>query len=298
MYIISPVCFGAYRGIQCRELILMFSIFMHLRVRKKARYQELLDREVAFLKMQETENLQSERNKCVEKLISLRQQMLLSHLQHLVIGQNCSGDPISKCQSENDSCSTPFAAQYAAQLSELVEDTKSFTFDSLLPGGAHADTHEMFAKMHEWDLVLSKRLMHTFGTKISTVLPSLAFEIEAGTDGIAHGRNNSAFCRLVMSAKQSSNNPDDATVQKMVLSGMCSFRFRPGSSRLLSMQWTTVDDHCFGGFLRSVALGPDAQRFQSSDTYERQTVHPSVVSLDHDRPNETNDTQEGPGMQI
>jgi hypothetical protein len=51
------------------------------RVRKKARYQELLDREELYLQQQEQEDIEFQKRNSIQTIISLRQDMLRDHIQ-------------------------------------------------------------------------------------------------------------------------------------------------------------------------------------------------------------------------
>ena len=252
------------------------------RIRKKARYQELLDREEIYLKMHEREVLQSERRDCVLKLIALRRRMLLDRMRHVQDAQQ---------SGERTYPSDHTHANIRMDLSELVLDAASFAFDSMLPGGASPDSEEAYAKMLEWDGALASRLMHFFSSQMSDIISSLSFDIESGVEGIAQSNSDLAFCHLTLEAKLPSVHNHDQVVTKLITSGICSFTFGVRSNRLVSMRWTALDDQCFGGFLRSVADESKGGNHPPFDPYRRQLIHPSVVSLDHIRSAETDEFQ-------
>ena len=231
--------------------------------------------------MHELEVLQSERRKCVLKLVALRRRMLLDHLRNV---------PDSRESGERTCTSMPTYADMRRDLSEFVLDASSFVFDSMLPGGASPDSEEALSKMLEWDGALASRLVHFFRNQIADVVSSLSFDIESGVEGIALSNSDLAFCRLELVAKVPSV-VQNQVARKLIMSGICSFTFGVGSSRLVSMGWTALDDRCFGGFIRSVADEPKCGSHPSFDPYRRQLVHPSVVSLDHIRSAETDDLQ-------
>lgn len=267
------------------------------RIRKKARYQELLDREEAYLKMHDLEILQDERKNCILDLISLRQKMLINHLRRLSDDHQSGGSPYRGPASHTESPSEDLP-KIRQGLSVLVVDISSFQFDSLLPGGASPDSEEALAKMLEWDEALASRFINAFASELSDILSSLNFEIESGVDGIAYSNSNLAFCRLELYAKVPSALNRDQTETQRILSGICAFRFGEESSRLISMQWTALDDQCFSGFLYATPTSVSSDTsIASTDRYKRQLVHPSVVSLDHVRNTETEESQ-GLGLSI
>jgi hypothetical protein len=268
-------------------------------MRKKARYQELLDREEAYLKMHNLENLKSARKDNILKFISLRRTMLLDRLRHRPASKNAGEDYFPPPLPENESHASGVADIFS-QFSELVDDASSFDFDCLLPGGASSDNDEALARMLEWDAALATRLVQVYGNHISDIPSSLTFEIESGANGIAQGNGDLAFCRLDLFLKplavDDGNNQADA---KLILSGICCFKFGSNSSnRMASMRWSALDDRCFGGGFICPKTGESIEADHSAfDPYKRQMIHPSVVSLDHIRSAEVDETQ-GPGMTL
>jgi len=230
--------------------------------------------------MHELEVLRSERRNCVLKLVALRQRMLLDHLRNV---------PDSRESGEQSCPSMQTYADMRRDLSEFVLDAPSFTFDSMLPGGASPDSDEALAKMLEWDGTLATLLVRFFSSQFADIVSSLSFDIESGVEGIALSNSDLAFCRLELVAKVPS--VQNQVVTKLIMSGICSFTFGVGSSRLVSMGWTAIDDRCFGGFVRSAADEPKGGTHPSFEPYRRQRVHPSVVSLDHIRSAETDELQ-------
>jgi hypothetical protein len=248
--------------------------------------------------MLELENHQSEKVGCILKLISLRRKMLLDHLQCVPDVQE-SDELASRSPLHHTESSASNVADSRQQLSELVLDVSSFEFDSLLPGGASADSDDAFAKMLEWDGDLASRLTHSFGSEISNFSSSLTFEIESGVDGIAQSNSDHAFCRLELFVILPSAQSRAHVATKSILSGICSFRFGAGSSRLVSMQWTALDDQSFGGFLSPMAGTSNSASHPPLEAYRRQLVHPSVVSLEHVRGAENDEIHcQGVGMSI
>lgn len=275
-----------------------------IRVRKKARYQELLDREERYLQLQEQEDLEDERRECIQDFFQMRQSMLLDQVQRLPDDQKLGGGSSQPNKPESSS----------SKLAELVDGTMPFEFDSFLPGGANADSDDAFAKMLEWDEALLRRMKSSFVESATTVFSTLTYEIESGPSSIALNKNDDAFCRvgLFVNILPSSSNAATTSNQasgkkKLVLSGICAFRFGPEqSSRLASLKWTTLqDESCSAGGVTppSWAGGEtDSNSSQPSrETLGSQLVHPSVVSLDHVRHSQhvdLDDSHGGPGMNI
>jgi len=267
------------------------------RIRKKARYQELLDREELYLQQQEQEDIEFQKRNVIEKIIALRQDMLRDHLQRQ------SGESSSSSRKRSLDAAiykTVYPHEhFRVMLAELVDPATAFEFDSLLPGDANADSDEAIFKMQEWDEALVDRVSCTFTNNFSEVLPSITYEIESGSDGIALNKNGDAFCRVeifvqVPSPSEGDPSPTVLSKKSMIMSGICLFRFGSKTNRLTSMRWTTLEDRCSSPC--SSVREKDSNR-PYPENLQSQLVHPSVVSLDHVKQNEGDDIH-GPGMNI
>lgn len=272
------------------------------RIRKKARYQELLDREELYLQQQEQEDIDVQKRNYIQRILSLRQDMLRDQVQRQARNQ-LSGETSSSSRTRSLDGTLYQAVfpyeRFRLMLAELIDPATSFEFDSLLPGDANADSDEAISKMLEWDEALVDRASCTYTNNFSEVLPSITYEIESGSDGIALNKNGDAFCRVEIFVQVPIRSESDASAsvigkKSKIMSGICSFQFGSKSNRLTSMRWTTLEDCC------SKACPPvraeDSNRpFQ--EYLQSQLVHPSVVSLDHVKQNEGDDNH-GPGMNI
>jgi hypothetical protein len=255
-----------------------------------------LDREEKYLQMQKEENLEIERRECIQDFFEMRHSMLLDQVQCRVNDQK-SGDESSQPKKSKE------ITKSFENFSELANDTMPFEFDTLLPGGASADSDDAFSKMIEWDTVLLKRMNCSRDTSAAEVLSSLKYEIESGPGGIALNKNGDAFCRVelyvhVPSSSNTTRSDQASGKRKVLLSGICAFTFGSQSSRLTSLKLTILEDRCFVGLSRSTGGEMDSNSSQPSrDNLGSQLVHPSVVSLDHVRHVEL-DESHGPGMNI
>lgn len=273
---------------------------LSLRIRKKARYQELLDREELYLQQQEQEDIELQRRNCIQSIVSLRQDMLRDQVQRQARNQQSGETSSSSMKGSLDGTlyqSVCPNEHFRAILTELVDPGRSFEFDSLLPGDSNADSDEAISKMHEWDEALVDRVSCTFTENLSEVLPSITYEIESGSDGIALNKNGDAFCRVEIFVQVPSESDASASVtgkKRKIMSGICSFQFGSKSNRLTSMRWTTLEDLCS----RACSSGRAKDSNRPFPEYlQSQLVHPSVVSLDHVKLNESDDIH-GPGMNI
>ncbi len=276
------------------------------RIRKKARYQELLDREELYLQMQEEEDIQDQQKQSVLDFFSLRQSMLLDQMKRETHDQQ-TGEATAPQQSKTDKTMELGLSPEEAirmKLSELVDPARSFEFDSLLPGGATADSDDAICKMFEWDEVFMDSVQYTFGSNAVNVLKSVTYEIDGGCNGIAINKGGNAFCRVELFANvpaptESAASDDVATKRTMLLSGLCSFQFGLESNCLTSMKWTTLEDRCCVSNVRVSGKQIDigSRGHPCLEYLGSQLIHPSVVSLDHAKQNDGDEINE-PGMSI
>lgn len=273
-----------------------------LRIRKKARYQELLDREELYLQHQEQEEMEIQKRNYIQKFFTLRQDMLRDQVQRQARNQQ-SGETSSSSRtksSDETMYQTVFPYEhFRLMLADLIDSATSFEFDSLLPGDSNADSDEAISKMHEWDEALVDRASSTFASNFSEVLPSITYEIESGRDGIALNKNGHAFCRVEIFVQIPSSSDTDASASVIykktrIMSGISSFQFGSRTNRLTSTRWTTLEDRCSRA--HSSARAEESNR-QFPEYLQSQLIHPSVVSLDHVKQSES-DENHGPGMNI
>lgn len=116
------------------------------RIRKKARYQELLDREQKFLEHQQEGELDQKRRQAVMGFLRVRALMLQGALQLALASDN--GESLSTTEKEtrqptdrsvsfdhSDSSAlkaAPTLDDVASRLSELLENKESFRFETPL----------------------------------------------------------------------------------------------------------------------------------------------------------------------
>ena len=125
------------------------------------------------------------------------------------------------------------------------------------------------SKMQAWDEMLLSRLSQGRDNKQSFV-----YSVSNDLDAIALSKDGNGFAIVELSMNS-----------KLVLSGILRARFLPGSSRMYSVQWSTVKDEC--GSNSELAPGKHSGHSSRSEPLHTQSVHPSVVSLDVDKNTDT-----------
>lgn len=253
--------------------------------------------------MQEQEEIQEQRRQSVRGFLSLRQNMLLGQ-KKLATHDQQSGETSSSRPSAMDEALQWYHVlleNTRLELSELIDATLLFEFESLLPGGANADSDDAISKMFEWDEAFVDRVKSAFGSRAARVLGSVKYEIESGCEGIALNKGGTAFCRVEIFAQipsESENlvNEKCHTDKAMLMAGLCCFKFNSVSNRLTSMKWTTLEDRVCVGTVR-FSGGEMESNSNKREYLGSQLVHPSVVSLDHGKQNDAEETHE-PGMCI
>ena len=234
------------------------------RIRKKARYQELLDCESRLKQVVATEELKIQRSLVLSKFLKLRE-----HMVHVT----ASNDTIN-----NDGSS---------QFEDLVVTDK--TLDPFKMHIVTSTTNETadgcescISKMMAWDKDLASKIAQTYGDSAEKLL---VYELVGGTDDIAITNNGVAHAKVNVLIQF-----NDGTKQ-LLLSGFLTASFENNAHRLASVEWTIIQDHC-----QRLAPRPStptreltsatstARTSAPSDQYSvlltKQSVYPSVVSLD------------------
>ena len=143
------------------------------------------------------------------------------------------------------------------------------------------------AKMRNWDQMINTRVAESLDTEASRLL---VYKIVGGDGGIAINKDGTGFAKVNIVSKAEQGH--------LILSGILSVKFASGTSRLRSVDWTTLMDRwSVSSRLNEdgAALSPASS--SSCDTLSTQVVYPSVVSLEHDKSSESHDSS-GPGMSI
>jgi hypothetical protein len=141
--------------------------------------------------------------------------------------------------------------------------------------------------MQEWDKALISRVGQSCGEGVERCL---VYKIVGGMDGIALSEDGNGIARVELIVIR-----EEA---KVVISGLLMIHFASDSSRLGSVRWTTLEDHCISSTsVGSVRSNASHRSSSSETTLSSSMVHPSVVSLDVDKSMETEESN-GPGMNI
>jgi hypothetical protein len=142
--------------------------------------------------------------------------------------------------------------------------------------------------MQEWDKALISRVAQSCGEGAERCL---VYKIVGGMDGIALSEDGNGIARVELIVIR-----EEA---KVVISGLLMIHFvSADSSRLGSVRWTTLEDHCISSnSVGSVGSNASHRSSSSETTLSSSMVHPSVVSLDVDKSMEA-DESNGPGMNI
>jgi hypothetical protein len=180
------------------------------RVRKKARYEELLDNEKCFYALQAKEELARRRRQCIIDFSALRASMARDSLV-----------PALPAQS---------ADVHVQHLATLVEDVTTFSFfaKGYSVGGQH---NHADGQMREFDRELTSRVAARFG---EAVLPLLVYDVSGSGDGIALSASNSGLAMIEISLSAESKIP--------LMSGLLNFEFMNDSSKVRSVYWTVLKD--------------------------------------------------------
>jgi hypothetical protein len=348
-------------------------------MRKKARYQELLDTEKHYSQLKLHEELRKERTAVLNRYLALRQSMI----NNLVLRRRHTANP-------PDHSSLQSMAKYISMLHEKVVDseaglvlhihdrnfiaeqslyscsggrisgTETYTLSSPSSISATDRTADSVSQMINWDQFVCDRVVvkleesqHLDATN-SSIDPntSFAYQVRGGINGVAISPDGTAFGRidLLYTTERSTKmaiEPSTLARSPVLLSGIISATFVGGSSRLSNIVWLTAEsesldlngempeerlisindkeaaDNTKTPYDEEAAIAlPGANQIRSNNNHQtqdddpsssssshetlgQQLVHPSVVSLDHEKINASmtsdsppDDLQQGPGMSI
>jgi hypothetical protein len=271
---------------ETRTLTFRFPSLSPPRLRKKARYQELLDSEELLKKFHLDEALRQDRLASIEKFLAVRGAML-----------NENGNEPSTSPSAN------------VELLEIVDHLGSFQYEihghksSISVNASPKHRQAAFSRMMQWDYDIRARYHKSEGS-------TFHYKLGDGKDGIATSKNGSGFTRVDLVVNQPSHSTGKSST-KLVLSGILTVRFASTSSRLSSATWTTSqyipsfsvdsirqEDQQDGNGAAAAPSDGDEPSSSSSETLETQMIHPSVVSLDLKASHADTTESNGPGMSI
>lgn len=240
------------------------------RIRKKARYQELLDIEKKHEAYQNQISLESKRRAAIVQFLHARQVMLRSLLP-TDSASDSSGEqtlPVNNAAAADDSTKPEAKPSWE----EFVENPASFQFEE---GWPKDDSSPATAadRMRRFDAYVQSRVIDKFG---ATVVPLLSFNIKGGDKGIALDQMNGGLAEVEV-----------YLTSIMLMTGMVRFSFTADSEKLCQVSYVNALDI-----------------LASSERLNAQSSHPSTVSLDPVHANEApkaeskQDESSGPGMNI
>lgn len=211
------------------------------RVRKKARYQELLDNEKLLSDFQVADSIKGQRRQCIMDFLAIRERMLHNE---------------RPCDESSGSDGTGHGAKTDApdsstSLQDVVENIETFSFST---GTTSRRATSAQSQMKKFDVVLASRLRNNIG---ESTFPLLAYQVDGSTDGIALSSGDTAFAEVRLMTC-------DLSIPE-VWKGVLQFQFAPKSYKLLEVVWTSTSE---------------LQGNQACERLEEQVSHPSVVSLD------------------
>ena len=185
------------------------------RVRKKARYEELLDCERRLQERSETEKLIEGRRQTVLDFVSLRERMLRSYRS-------------TDLSIESDeTVAVTNAADDKVEVHDVVANIGTFSF----VGGNSKESEKDSAsvRMKKFDETLGQRAVSCFG---GSVLQLLSYKVKGSRDGVSLNLCNSGFAEveLVLSSHR----------ETCLMSAILQVQFEAGSQKLSSAIWRTI----------------------------------------------------------
>ena len=185
------------------------------RIRKKQRYQELLDNEKKLQDYQSKEEINKKRRQCVVDFVAIREAMLRS-----------ASDPSS--ESPKSDATTQVDNTVPKGLEDVIEDLSDFSFKG---GLGSFEEISAAARMHRFDDETAIKVKGCFGT---AAMPLLSYKIKGSSDGIGFNLNDTGFAEieLVVSGQEEVD----------LVSGLMVFHFGENSDKLHSVQWRVTRD--------------------------------------------------------
>ena len=182
------------------------------RIRKKARYQELLECERKLQELLEKDELDEKRRQCVLGFVAVRERMLQ------VIAHSCYS-------SEDDQ-------KTVQQLEALVEEISTLSYQD---GTSHDDLSAV-DRMKRFDRTLASRAVHTFGAHLL-----LSYKMDRSIDDIAISPRGFSVAEIEVVGPGN----------RLLLTALLKIEFAPNSAKIRTIAFTTLREPCErGGFDR------------------------------------------------
>eukprot|EP00536_Pseudo-nitzschia_multiseries_P016026 jgi/Psemu1/292307/fgenesh1_pg.1003_\ len=244
------------------------------RLRKKARYEELVQSEEKLNDLLKARDLHGKRAECFQRFLSVRHDMLNGNVSSTATADKTS---YNDCDSEVD----------LALMKDVIVDSEEFRFR--VEGLASVDccdddsTVSALCIMRSWDEQFRSRFSEstlpvanesrspwsTESTSTVAQVPlssssssssSFLYQVKDGTDGIAISNNGTGYARvqLVMNTttETRSSSLSSCTRQRIVLmTALVNFHFNTAEShQMSSVVWTVIDDPFALGSSSQVAI--------------------------------------------
>lgn len=204
----------------------------HIRIRKKARYTELLKSERQLELLMQSQRLESERLKCLERFFSAREHMINS--------------------PEIDAAKIGDHFDDIASLDTFGYETKG------LPSVFKCEDSSPITRMCHWDKQLRSKVYGSSELSSSTFF---AYEVQDGLSEISISKNGNCFAQvdvvLCQMCKDDSSSVPPLTTETVtkkkkyemhrfvLLTILMKAQFgNAHSSKLTSMVWTVLEDRC------------------------------------------------------
>eukprot|EP00545_Synedropsis_sp_CCMP1620_P007154 CAMPEP_0119029908 /NCGR_PEP_ID=MMETSP1176-20130426/40762_1 /TAXON_ID=265551 /ORGANISM="Synedropsis recta cf, Strain CCMP1620" /LENGTH=431 /DNA_ID=CAMNT_0006986269 /DNA_START=1126 /DNA_END=2421 /DNA_ORIENTATION=- len=231
------------------------------RVRKKARYQELVDKEVMYDDLKSAADLDDARVDAVFSFIDSREKLL--------------------CCSATTSSTRDELVRKA--LDKTLHNRSTFTLDGVQQGpvppmssasAAEQNVDDAMTKMSKLEEVIRCKVARQFG---KNAVSKLGYSVVGGRDTIAVTKSGVAMIELSVVIRNKDNNNAYRNGSTIIMSAMIRWNFASQSEKLMGMQWTTISDTLASSNTNNNNKSSHDDLFLGS-----QTCYPSVVSLlDH-----------------
>jgi hypothetical protein len=224
----------------------VLTIFLLVRIRKKARYQELVDKENLYNNLMQDLSLQNSRRDSIKTFISCREALLR---------QNQPSELDLDCRK---------------RLKTTIANELSFTLEVKENNEINSPVEEDLDTMTRMD-----KLENSIRSKVGMMLgheaiTNLEYRVVGGWDAIALGKSDIALAEIEVVTKD--HDKDEETVLRSIV----RWSFAPDSPLLLAMKWTTVSDV----LAPSVLIDPLKTVSSSKNLLSIQICYPSFVSLE------------------
>mmetsp|Transcript_14204 Transcript_14204/g.31020 ORF Transcript_14204/g.31020 Transcript_14204/m.31020 type:complete len:523 (+) Transcript_14204:492-2060(+) len=254
------------------------------RIRKKARYQELLDIEKRYEIMEHRVTLNAKRRAAISQFLKAREVMLRHPKQSSDVCSHSSGEqtaPVNNSKRDETAKDPPPAAELSAASAcaweEFVEDPASFQFDEGWPRDESSPSTAA-DQMSRFDEYVQSCVASKFG---HAVIPLLSLTIRGEESGIALDEASGGLAEVEVSLA--------GPTRVILMTGMVRFLFGQESEKLRLVSYVNAVD-----------------LLASTDRLHAQASHPSTVSLDpvvaggeaNQKPEAKQDESGGPGMNI